>query len=186
MDKTNTRRPMVTWGLQGREPGDPLWWRVARWSFLAVVILLPNYLPMPLWPIVGTLIGILLVLQFDLHGLPIRAWDWLAQRARGVRMGKDYEPGWYGYRGRTVRGIVDTHGELWFPLHDLALPASTLRTVRRVCGAAEIRRFGMTAYLSARGLQRFLEVYRSEELQPMRIWLERVVIPAHRSYCARS
>jgi hypothetical protein len=103
-------------------------------------ILLSSYLPMPLWPIVSPLIGILLVLQFDLNGLPIRLWDWFGREASGVHSGKEYEPGWYGFRGRTVRGIADPHGTLWFPLHDLDLPASVLKCVRRFYGPTEIRR----------------------------------------------
>lgn len=58
-------------------------------------------------------------------------------------------------------------------------------------GLTEIRRFGLTRYLSVQGLQRYLNIYRTEELHAMRLWLwlwlwlERMVIPAHRRYRAR-
>lgn len=178
----NVGLPMLS---GGHDPEDPRWWRIARWLFLLGTLWLPTVVPMPLWPIVWTLLGILLVLQFDLHGLPIRTWDWLAKRGQGVRLGQGYEPGWYGFQGRTLRGLVDDQGELWFPLHDLALPAASVNGIRHRYGPTEIRRFGLTTYLSVQGLQRYLNAYRTEELRAMRLWVERVAMPAHRRYRER-
>lgn len=167
---------------QAREIEDPLWWRRLRWLLFGLVLLHPLYLPGLLWPFAWALLGIQLVALFRLNESPFRAWAWLALRLRGVDPVREYEPGWYGYKGRTLRGTIDETGTLWFPLDDLELPAPATRTLAERYRPDEIRRAGFTTWLSLKGLQRCLAEYPTYEMRAMQRWLETIVIPSHQRH----
>jgi hypothetical protein len=164
---------------QGSAAEDGPAWRIFRWLYLIALLLHPFYVPGLLWPFIWVLLGIQLVAVFRLNELPFLSFDWLAHRIRGYERGNEYEPGWYGYKGRTLRGKVDADGTLWFPLHDLDLPEVATRLIKRY-GPTEIQRAGLTTWLSLDGLQRCLSEYPSTELRAMQRWLDTVVVPTHR------
>lgn len=165
---------------QGHEIGDPVWWRVFRWAYLVALLLHPFYIPSVLWPYIWVLLGTQLVAVLKLNELPFLSLDWLVRKIRSGDRGNEYEPGWYGYKGRTVRGRVDQDGMLWFPFVDLELPEPAPRLMQARYGPGEIQRHDGIAYVSLDGLQRGLAEFPTTEARALQRWLESTVIPSHR------
>jgi hypothetical protein len=156
------------------------WWRIKTvmlWLMLGLTVAgLAMKVALVVFLAVPT--AILLVTQWELNALPFKLWDWFKWKTSGARH-EGLHDGWYGYRGRNIRGFVDAARRLWFPLPDLNLPVDGVRGLLATYTADEVQIAAGIPHLSIAGLQRYLNCHRTDENRAMARWLVREVIPAH-------
>lgn len=170
-----TRKPTPPPYIDDEQRANPRWWVWTKRLVLVLSPVLAVALPLPsFW----ALFAIMLVIEFDLHGLPIRLYEFVKAHGNGVRHENRHE-GWYGYQGRTIRGLVDADDILWLPLRDLALPTPLNSVLWANYGPQELQRIEGHHFLSAQALQRYLNTHRTDDNRAMLRWLEREVLPFH-------